>query len=115
MNNGKKIVTLWLPVIFWAGIIFYLSSLPNLRVTPDNFWDFVFRKLAHLTEYLVLYLLLYRATKKVWWSLAVCALYALSDELHQHLVLTRSGNGQDVLIDFLGGFMGLFLIRRIKK
>lgn len=110
----RRKVSLWLPVIVWSGIIFYMSSIPGLKVTSDTFWDVVLRKLAHLTEYLVLYVLVYRATRRVWWSAGWCVVYALSDEMHQKWVSTRDGNLRDVVIDVSGTLLGWALVRRRK-
>jgi VanZ family protein len=80
----------------------------------------IVRKCAHLAEYAVLALLLWRALHKPprqdappWrWSeaglaLAVVALYAASDEIHQALVPSRQGCVTDVLLDTTGAALGL--------
>ena len=41
------------------AVIFYFSSIPSLR-SPFE-WDFLYRKLAHMTEYAILALLFQRA------------------------------------------------------
>ena len=53
-------IRLWLPVIAWAGAIFYLSSIPSLRVI-EAWWDIIVRKLAHLFVFGVLAWLYARA------------------------------------------------------
>jgi VanZ family protein len=78
------------------------------------------RKCAHLTEYAVLALLLWRALRKThkddvrpWhWSeaglaLAVTVLYAASDEFHQRFVSSRQASVWDVLLDSVGGALAL--------
>ncbi len=77
----------------------------------------VIRKLAHVTEYFVLGLLLFRAFKnnstdiKTWrwasYSMMVIILFALADEFHQSFVVTRTSSFIDVGIDIVGGFLGL--------
>ena len=80
------------------------------------------RKGAHLTEYAVLALLLWRALRKPVkndprpWSwreaglaLAIVFLYAASDETHQLFVPTRTAHVTDVLIDTAGGAAGLLV------
>ncbi len=105
-----KLFKLWSPVFIWCGIIFYLSGLPNLQ-TQWGFWDFILRKAAHISEYLILCFLLYRAFKGsfslsssylIFWPSLLSLLYAISDEIHQRFVPTRSGNLEDILIDTLG-------------
>jgi VanZ family protein len=78
------------------------------------------RKCAHLSEYAVLALLLLRALRKPaqpghnpWrWSnaglaLAVVALYAASDEIHQAFVPSRQASVWDVLLDTTGAALAL--------
>ena len=55
-----RALSLWLPVVAWAGLIFALSSVPDLG-TGLGTWDLVLRKLAHAAEFAVLGLLLLRA------------------------------------------------------
>ena len=118
----KKLAFLWLPVLLWMGLIFYLSSIPNLAVGEGTV-DFVTRKPAHIVEYAVLLLLLFRAIResfgKFWrfWEIAVGAgmisfLYGITDELHQSLTPTRSGKITDLGFDLLGIFLGLVVLRR---
>ncbi len=85
---------------------------------------FVVRKCAHVGEYAVLALLVWRALRAlspgdvdVWrWRLAihtllVVTLYAASDELHQLFVASRQASVLDVLLDTSGGVLALILIR----
>ena len=81
---------LWLPVVAWAALIFALSSVPDLG-TGLGTWDLVLRKLAHAAEYAVLGLLLVRAVRRPGLALALGALYAVSDEIHQQFVEGRRG------------------------
>jgi hypothetical protein len=60
MSRAGKIISLWLPVLAWCWLIFYLSSIPNLK-TDLGTWDFILRKIAHMTEYAILFLLFRRA------------------------------------------------------
>jgi len=106
----NRTVALWGPVVFWAALIFYFSSLPHLR-TELGWIDFVLRKLAHMVEYGILWLLLVRGLKGstgcsqgslLRISFIVSLLYALSDEFHQSFVSGRNGSVWDVCIDGLG-------------
>jgi VanZ family protein len=71
------------------------------------------RKAAHLTEYAVLGLLVFRALdeperpRAVLWSIAICAAYAALDELHQAWVPNRTGSVLDVAIDASGAALGV--------
>lgn len=108
-------VSLWLPVLLWAGLIFYFSSIPDLRITMA-WYDIILRKIAHVFVFAVLARLFARAFtestfwswKRVFvWSLFCTFLYACSDELHQHFVPGRHMSPRDVLIDTVGAWIAL--------
>jgi len=75
------------------------------------------RKLAHASEYFIFTLLLIIALinsgingiKSYLIAILICFLYACTDEYHQTFVIGRTGQFIDVLIDTLGGFIGLIL------
>jgi VanZ family protein len=112
----KKIISYWVPLILWCSLIYYLSSIPNLK-TNLGIIDFILRKIAHFVEYAVLFILSLRAfwggpQKPVSKGFYICALlfslfYALSDEYHQSFVLGRVCSARDVGIDSLGIFGGM--------
>jgi VanZ family protein len=97
-------------VVVWAGLIFVLSSVPDLG-TGLGGWDLVLRKLAHATEYAILGFLLLRALGRGSWALALGVAYAVSDEIHQHFVAGRHGAPLDVVIDAVGVTVGVFVLR----
>jgi len=132
---------LWygLPVILWMILIFSGSSdtssfqhssriiapllhwlSPNMSEETVNHIVTVARKGAHLTEYAILAMLLWRAIRKPvrgdtrpWqgsqarFALLLTAIYAATDELHQIFVPSRQASFLDVLIDTTGGALGL--------
>jgi hypothetical protein len=98
----------WLPVVAWAGLIFALSSVPDLG-TGLGGWDLVLRKIAHAAEYAILGALLVRATGKPSIAFALGTLYAISDEIHQSFVPGRLGSPLDVTIDAVGVAAGVAL------
>jgi VanZ family protein len=118
--NIKHLVWWWGPVVAWCGLIFWLSSIPNLRVSENSQLDELLRSTAHAGEYTVLFMLVYRAlirNKLSTWQLKTSLLalgltisYALSDELHQQFVPTRSGNWLDITIDSFGALIGWSVI-----
>ena len=120
----KKLAFLWLPVLIWAGLIFYLSSIPNLAVGEGTV-DFLTRKPAHIVEYALLFGLIWRAlqgslavtARTLYFSAAVFTLlYAVTDEIHQMLVPSREGKLYDLGFDLLGIFLGaVLLLRRRRK
>ncbi len=117
-----KFIKFWGPVILWCGIIFFFSHQPELK-TPFGIWDFILRKIAHITEYLILALLTLRALKnydlkyfkQIFLALVFSLLYATSDEIHQLYVLGRQGSATDVLIDSMGITFGILIFAYFSK
>ncbi len=134
----QRLLTLWLPVVLWMTLIFMGSHQQGLPAPQSHLLDVIVKKTAHILEYATLGLLLLRG----WWGtlsggrrladppapgdgrvfrlsslLTVLAggLYAVSDEVHQMFVPTRSGNARDVIIDTLavtGAVAVVYLWRR---
>ena len=70
VSRPSRLVSLWLPVVVWAAVIFALSSIPSLNSGLGT-WDTVLRKAAHMTEYAILAVLLWRALGGELWALAL--------------------------------------------
>ena len=100
------------PLLHWL--------FPHLSPDTADTVTFAIRKCAHLTEFAVLGLLLWRALRKPvrndprpWnWvqarnALLLVALYAATDEFHQLFVPSRQASIVDVLIDTSGALLGL--------
>lgn len=139
MRRSKNFLGSWLPVVLWFLLIFGASTDmmsssrtsriigPILRwISPDMSDSTIrgvqlfARKGAHVTEYAILCLLLYRAIRRSlnrpndqWcrkcaaWAWGITFLYAASDEWHQSFVPSRGGSIHDVLIDACGAALGL--------
>lgn len=133
----KKIINIILLVI-WMSFIFYMSGKTADASTKDSdfiidlvnnlgldfsgsfgaFASVIVRKMAHLTEYMILCLLIYNVLsdyinieKNIFiYSIIGVFLYACSDELHQTFVQGRAGRFIDVLIDTTGGIIGVFVV-----
>ncbi len=114
----------WILVIIWAGIIWLLSSIPDLKTDIPQ--DLLLRKIAHIVEFAILALLLNRAlglhiakTKArlvLFLATTLTLGYAILDEVHQSFVTSRHGSFFDVLIDLTGilaaiGFITFFKYR----
>ena len=129
----------WLPLVIWLGVIFVGSTsvmsaehtsryiVPFLLwvkpgMSPKTIWIIlvVARKCAHIAEYAVLALLLWRALRSVpslrtktlmvfGAVLLGCALFAASDEFHQTFVKSRTPSVHDVLLDVAGALLGLLI------
>jgi VanZ family protein len=100
--------TLWAPVVLWAGVIFALSSVPSLS-TGLGVWDEILRKGAHLTEYAILGLLLFRAVGQEVPAFLLGVAYAVTDEIHQAFVRGRHSSPFDVAFDAAGVALGLLI------
>jgi VanZ family protein len=113
MAAVARLLSLWLPVVAWAALIFGLSAIPSLS-TGLGTWDFVLRKLAHMTEYAILAVLLVRALGRELpaWLLAVA--YAATDEFHQRFVSGRHASPVDVCIDAAGAAIGILVLQRAR-
>lgn len=104
------------PPLALMGLIFYLSAQQDLSSGLGTA-DLILRKLAHMTEYGVLFLLWLRALGRVGGTAApalaaaVAVLYAASDEWHQSTVPGRHGTPVDVLIDAAGVALAFVLWR----
>jgi VanZ family protein len=121
MAKLKLMVYRWLPVFLWCFLIFYLSSIPNLKTSQNPFWDEILRKTCHFLEYLVLYMLFFRAInfrkdkKNFWLPFILTMFYAFSDEVHQSFVPTRTFRYKDILIDNSGNLVGGLIIWKLSQ
>ena len=109
----RRLVSLWLPVACWMGVIFGLSAIPHLSSGLGT-WDVVLRKGAHMTEYAILSVLLWRALRNELGALAIAIVYAGTDELHQAFVRGRHGSPVDAAIDGVGAAIGLLVLLRAR-
>ena len=111
---ASRAVTVWLPVVVWAAVIFVLSDQPHLT-TNLGFWDTLLRKSAHFAEYAVLGALLLRALDLRVAALTAGIAYAISDEIHQYFVPGRYASAWDVLLDSGGVLLGVLLAERFAR
>ena len=112
-------VKFWLPVVLWAGFLFYLSSIPNLKASQNLVLDEVLRTIAHFLFYILGYCLFFRALnfgkqkKNFLLPLFLTCLYGLSDEIHQTFVPTRTFQLMDLAVDFSGAFIGKIMVEEL--
>jgi VanZ family protein len=140
LGDLGDVLKFWLPVLLWIGWIFFASTdlmsaehtsrflVPFLRwlkpdLTPHAIASIqlVIRKCAHVTEYTILAVLLWRAIhhqSAKWGSrfavaaamtLVLATICAAIDEFHQSFVPSRTSSPRDVMIDSCGAFVGLTL------
>lgn len=105
----KKALFIYLPLIIWCCLIFLMSGRSQPDIGPTYWTNFAAKKFAHLVEYAILAVLSYRAFRSWKTALFFTALYGASDEFHQSFVPGREPRVRDVLIDILGGGLGLWL------
>ena len=105
------------------GILLSIAKLLKISDTKafvDTFGFFI-RKLAHFSEYFILYILTYECFKEyncpklIVVSVLFCVLYASFDEFHQLFVDGRCGQLSDVIIDSSSSIVSWFLWRLVKK
>ena len=91
------------PPLLLMAAIFALSAQPDLS-TDLGAIDLVLRKLAHMTEYGLLWWLWLRALgeERPLAAAGIAIAYAATDELHQSHVEGRHGTPVDVGIDAVG-------------
>jgi len=120
MTENKWNYKYALPAIFYAALIFFLSSLPSSAV-PNlgiSFGDLI----IHFFEYLVfgyfVALAVMQSPSKINWKhflmvFFIGSLYAAFDEYHQSFVEGRFSEVSDFLADSAGVILGLvvFVIR----
>jgi VanZ like family len=100
------------PPLALMGVIFALSAQPDLG-TGLGTADLIGRKLVHMLEYGLLWLLWHRALgwRHAWAAAAIAIGYAATDELHQTFVDGRQGTPRDVAIDALGVAVAATMVR----
>lgn len=103
------------------GILLSIAKLLKISDTKafvDTFGFFI-RKLAHFSEYFILYILTYECFKEyncpklIVVSVLFCVLYASFDEFHQLFVDGRCDQLSDVVIDSSGSIVSCFLWRLV--
>jgi VanZ family protein len=89
-----------------------------IQYAPEGWnWETLVRKLAHfsiyfmiaLTCWCMLALLKVKPVSRLIVVLAICGIFALSDELHQQYSYGRVMSSMDVMIDFAGAFCSVAL------
>jgi VanZ family protein len=136
----------WIPLLLWMGIIFWMSTetfasentsliiepairylMPSISPEKARMIHGAIRKLAHLTEYFILGMLLFRFFRSgskelrirrwAFYSVLFVALYAAGDEFHQSFVSSRTASLLDIGLDTLGGIVaqGVSALRLISR
>ena len=86
--------------------------------------NYIFRKIAHATVYLVLsffvcnffyQIKMRKFNNNYLISIIICLLYAILDEYHQTFIIGRNGNYLDILIDLVGAIIGSIVFYMVVK
>ena len=111
-----KFIRFWFPAILYSGIIFCVSSIPNVTTPlPEVQLD----KFLHVLIYLPFGFLVARgigrsktsfSSKSLWVIVVLAAFfYGLSDEYHQLFVPGRNFGIFDLIADTIGGAIGGYI------
>lgn len=134
----KKLIIKILLVILWMIVIFCFSNqkatdstklsngfikntICKINASNCNTKAYVkpVRKSAHFCVYLILGLLVmncFKINKKyILYSVILCLLYSISDEVHQMFISGRSGELFDVFIDTCGSFLGSICLYKFRS
>ena len=140
----KKIIS-FIVLILWMIVIFSFSSADANKSTgtsdkvittmieikdkitnnetPNNEKEiivknssFYIRKIAHITEYLILGFLMFNllnqySVTNIYYAIGLSILYSCTDEFHQLFINGRSGSIRDILIDSIGILIGTYLYK----
>lgn len=136
----KKQITSYVLLAFWMIVIFILSNQPSdissknsigaindvlsvfgVSANKDlmDVLNEVGRSFMHGFVFFVLGILSYRSfliskfKKPFLLAINLSFGYALLDEIHQLFVPGRAFQGSDLLIDFIGAFLGIYLLSKI--
>ncbi len=117
----SKIIWFWLPVIIWSLLIFTFSSEKLPMVGPSYWPDFAAKKTAHIIEYAIFSVLIYRALlnsgvrkpKAMVIAIIICFLYAITDEMHQSFLPFRTSRVRDVIFDTIGASLSILFIWKL--
>ncbi len=127
----KRIISLVL-LIIWMIVIFIMSSFPGsessdqsnfivdiiiniFKIENISLISLIVRKLAHITEFLILSILFCNVMKEfnknIYLGVLFSFLYAITDEIHQYFVPERACQMTDMLIDLFGILLGLIIYK----
>lgn len=107
-----------------SGLIIRLLEWFQLDLETMRAWHIptLVRKLAHFTEYAILYFFAYRVVSLYkndpfakYISLIICVLYAASDEWHQTFIPGRDAKILDMGIDSLGAIVAMLALPLLTK
>lgn len=111
-----EFISRWLPPLTIMVVIFIISSFPTLPQIGESEFDVILKKLAHVTEYTLLFSAWIRAinwgknsihVRSILLSVILTVIYSFTDEYHQSFVPGRHSSIIDVGFDILGIVIGM--------
>lgn len=143
-NKWRGCLSRYVPVLFWIGVIFYLSGgggsfsessrfirpileflFPGADPATISLYHQIVRKLAHPVVYAILGLLSARAfaysskpiLRSAWYLAAfgLVVIVSVLDELNQSYNPLRTGSAWDVVLDSIGGAMAVLFVYLIMR
>ena len=120
-----QVLWYWVPVVLYAGAMFYLSAQSNPQEKlPSFLFEEFSDKVLHAVEYGILGLLCYRAFRwgvggqvashALLFAIVTASLYGITDEVHQFFVPFRESGWQDWAADTIGATIGALSWRFIR-
>ena len=108
------------PAILWTWLTWYLTGIPNLRVTPDSLLQFIISKGSHIfffgVDGVLIYLALSVKTKyRFLLALVLTSVFGAATELHQHFVPGRHMDIRDWVLDTLSTLAFLFILKKLQS
>ena len=118
-SRFSHLLTHQFPAVVWAIVIFLTSSIPASKF--PNMFIFQYDKLIHISIFLVLGLLVYRALEfrksdksfdfeRALVVIFCVVVYGASDEWHQSFVPGRIPDIWDATADTVGGILAVIII-----
>jgi len=125
-NKEANLFITWLPTIIWMLLIFAMSNQSSIKASYFDPLDFVIKKTAHITEYAILLIFMFRSLTLTWGkkfsidkmenlSILITQIYAISDEWHQSHIAGRTATIRDMFIDFIGVMLGITILKLINE
>ena len=112
----KRLLRFWLPPALWVAAIFIFSSYPTAPVSTIYWREFVIKKSAHIIEFGILTILLYRGFRNynvgkgnaAIFSIFISLIYGVFDEFHQSFTPGREPRVRDVVFDTIGALLAIY-------
>jgi len=114
----KHFIRFWYPPIIWGLIIFTFSAQTTPSTSSVQWQDFSVKKFAHVVEYSIFAMLIFRGLynsgiklkKALLISFLFPVLYAVTDEFHQSFTPGREPHIRDVIFDTIGAGISILTI-----